>query len=157
MQNRFMRSNRSTCLMTVDGTDCPIQEPTEFSGRWYSHKFKGPGLRYKIGICIQTGWVVWKNGPYQCGSYNDLRIARDKLYQFLLPEEKYIADGGYVGGGKFLVTPSGLRNAFEKMASAARARHENLNGRIKVFKILSQTFRSTRDKHCWCFHSVVNM
>jgi DDE superfamily endonuclease len=149
-----MNSNGSTCLITVDGTDCPIQEPTEFSRRWFSHKFKGPGLRYEIGICIQTGWVVWQNGPYPCGSWNDLRVARDSLYQFLLPGEKYIADAGYKDGGQFSITPSGLRNRFERMADVARARHENFNARIKAFKVFSSTFRNTREKHT---RTTVNM
>jgi hypothetical protein len=84
--------------VSVDGTDCPIKEPLPFSGRWYLHKFKGPGLRYEIAIAIQTDWVVWKNGPYPCGAYPDLRIAREKLVPALNVGEKYIADRGYRDG-----------------------------------------------------------
>jgi len=40
---------------SVDGTDCQIQEPLLFNAKWYSHKFKGPGLRYEVGVCISTG------------------------------------------------------------------------------------------------------
>jgi DDE superfamily endonuclease len=152
-----MLDNGSTCKITVDGTDCPVQEPSEFSGRWYSHKFKAAGLRYELGVCIQTGWIVWVNGPYPCGSFPDIRIARDWLYSKLPRGEKYIADSGYKDGGEHSITPSGINNQFEKMAAAARARHENINGRIKVFKILSTPFRNERGKHWWCFHSIVNM
>ena len=35
------------CKITVDGTDFRIQEPAMFDPKWYSHKFRGPGLRYK--------------------------------------------------------------------------------------------------------------
>ena len=53
--------------MTVDGTDVMIWEPTPFSKMWYSHKFHGAELRYEIGMCIQTGDIVWVNGPFKCG------------------------------------------------------------------------------------------
>jgi hypothetical protein len=89
-----MNDNGSTCKISLDGTDCQIREPTEFSSRWYSHKFRAAGLRYKIGIAIQTGWVVWKNGPFPCGSFPDIKIARRDLVPILLPGEKYIADRG---------------------------------------------------------------
>jgi hypothetical protein len=32
--------------------------------RWYSYKFKGVCLQDKVSVCIQTGWIVWKKGPY---------------------------------------------------------------------------------------------
>ena len=49
------------CKVMVDGTVFHIQEPTPLDLRWYSHKFKGPGLCYEIGVCIKTGWIVWVN------------------------------------------------------------------------------------------------
>jgi hypothetical protein len=39
-----MRDNGSKCHVSVDGTDFRIHEPSPFSPRWYSHKFKGAGL-----------------------------------------------------------------------------------------------------------------
>jgi hypothetical protein len=51
------------CKISLDGTDCPIQEPQPFNKKYFSHKFHGPGLKYKIGVCITTGWVCWYNGP----------------------------------------------------------------------------------------------
>ena len=38
------------CWISLDGTDFRIQEPTPFDPKWFSHKFKGPGLRYEIGV-----------------------------------------------------------------------------------------------------------
>ena len=43
------------CKITVDGTDLHIQEPAPFNLKLYSHKFKGPGLHYEIGVCIKWG------------------------------------------------------------------------------------------------------
>lgn len=59
---------------SVDRTDCPIFEPTPFDPKWVSHKFKGPGVRYEVGIAIGTGEIVWAFGPFPCGAYNDLNI-----------------------------------------------------------------------------------
>ena len=152
-----MDDNGSTCKISLDGTDCPIQEPKEFSARWYSHKFKGPGLRYEVGLCIQTGWVVWKNGPYPCGAYPDVKIARDLLVPSMRRGEKYIADRGYRDGQTFASTPTGYSNDLERMKSKVRARHEHINSRIKRFSILSTRFRAGLDKHWIVFHSIVNM
>ena len=90
-----MGSNGSLCLVTVDGTDFPIQEPKPFSPIWYSHKFKGAGLRYEVAVSIQTGWIVWLNGPYPAGQFNDHQIADDNLHLSLDPGERYLGDRIY--------------------------------------------------------------
>ena len=152
-----MNSNGSQCMLSVDGTDCPIQEPSEFSGRWYSHKFKGAGLRYEIAICIQTGWVVWANGPYPCGAYPDIKIFRDRLKDELITGEMIVADRGYKDGRIYVNSPTGYRNQGETEKAHVRSRHEHINMRIKKFKILSTRFRARREKHWMAFHSIINM
>lgn len=47
-----------TAFVSLDGADFKIEEPTPFSPKWFSHKFKGPGLRYEVGLCIRTGYIV---------------------------------------------------------------------------------------------------
>lgn len=47
--------NNRFSTVTVDGTDFRINEPTDFSTKWFSHKFKGPGLRYEVAISIKGG------------------------------------------------------------------------------------------------------
>ena len=51
-----------------------IQEPTPFDPKWFSDKFEDPSVWYKVGICLQTGWIVWWNGVFPCGNYPDLCI-----------------------------------------------------------------------------------
>jgi hypothetical protein len=75
-ENRFKRPTTNDCLVSVDGTDCPTQEPTPFSPVNYSYKFNGPGLRYEVALCILTGDIVWVNGPFEPGKYSDLAIFR---------------------------------------------------------------------------------
>jgi hypothetical protein len=81
--------------MTVDGTDCPIVEPSPFDSKWFSHKFRGAGLRYEVGVCIQTGNIVWVNGPFPAGTWSDLKIFKAKLANHLLPGEMVEVDGTY--------------------------------------------------------------
>ena len=55
----------------VDGTDFWIQEPMPFNPKWYSDKFKGPGLCSEIGVCIKTRWIVWVTRPFPAGEWLD--------------------------------------------------------------------------------------
>jgi DDE superfamily endonuclease len=140
------------CKLSVDGTDCPIQEPQPFHPKYYSHKFAGPGLKYELGICIITGWACWFNGPFPCGN-PDINIARVGLVQQLEPNEMVLADGGYRDGGVHFDTPTGHHNISQRMRSLCRARHETINGRMKSFRVLSTKFRHSLKKHRDCFHA----
>jgi len=152
-----MNDNGSICKVTVDGTDYRIPEPTPFDPIWRSHKFNGPGLRYEIGICIQTGWIVWINGPYPAG-VPDRSIARDWLNSMLLDGELYHADGAYCDGHQYCMPPNRqLRNLDQYMKSTARARHEAINGWFKRFGILTQTFRHDKYLHYEVFGAVANI
>ena len=125
------------CLVTVDGTDFRILEPYPFNPKWYSHKFKGPGVRYEIAVCIKTGWIVWVNGPFPCGSFPDLEIAKLGLHYMLDDNEKYIADGGYRCAFEDRSrTPTGSWRISDLAESAARARHECINRKLKEFNCL---------------------
>ena len=91
---------------SLDGTDFPILEPTEFDPKWFSHKFRGPGIRYEIGLCIKTGNIVLAHGGYPCGEWSDLRLARDAFINHLEIGEKAVADKGYRDNNYF-VNPNG--------------------------------------------------
>jgi hypothetical protein len=152
-----MGDNGSICRVTVDGTDFRIYEPGPFNPKWFSHKFRGPGVRYEIGLCIQTGWIVWVNGPYPCGEWSDLKIARHLLIHELDDREKYLGDGGYSDGRQWSETPNGLNNNDQAMKAVARARHETVNRRFKQFSILERRFRHQVEKHGMVFAAVSNI
>ena len=97
--------------ISVDGTDFRIEEPSPFNRRWYSHKYKGPGLRYEIGICIRTGFVVWINGPFPCGEWSDLKIFKAGMRHKLDGGEKVVADNGYPTQGLYTIILQMLENA----------------------------------------------
>lgn len=64
LEKRFLGFDGSTnCLISVDGTHCPVNEPWPFEKKWYSHKFNGPAVAYEVAVGITTGFIVWINGP----------------------------------------------------------------------------------------------
>ena len=137
--------------MSVDGTDFKIQEPGHFDKAWYSHKLKGPGVRYKIAICIETGEIVWACGPFPCGSYPDVKIFRAFLKNLLdRSNEKAIADGGYRDPTCILPPGNGVHKR-------VRARHEAMNGRLTNFFVLRHTFRHHPNRHSDCFYAVLSI
>jgi len=97
-ENRFMNNNGSISLITLDGTDFRTCKTMPFDRKWFLHKFKGPGLCYKVGICIQTGWIVWIHGPFPPGCWPDIKIAWESIHDELDPGEMYVANGGYCQG-----------------------------------------------------------
>lgn len=137
---------------SVDGTDCMIQEPTPFDPKWYSHKFKGPGLRYEIGLSILTGSLIWVNGPYESGSYPDLKIFKRKMAKCVKRDEFVVGDNGY-NHAKCLI-PDNTDHKFMPIHSRIRARHETVNRRFKQFNVLHHKFRHGVNKHAVCFHAV---
>ncbi len=154
--NRFAHQNGSICLLSIDGTDCKVNEPSPFSKRWFSHKFKHAGLRYEIGLCIQTGWIVWIMGPFAAGDWPDLKIFRMYLKKYLCPNECVEADGGYQGDERVHAPLDFCYNNIAQYQAKlnVRARHETLNGRMKNFHVLSETFRHDLSKHECCFNAV---
>jgi len=145
------------CLITIDGTDFLIQEPSPFDPQYYSHKFKHAGVRYEIGICIKTGWIVWVMGPFPCGGWSDLRISRHALHYELLTGEIYCADGTYNTVDGWSVTPDGTHSFAQRQYSHARARHETVNGCFKRFRCLRNMWRHDRQKHAPMCHAVTKI
>jgi hypothetical protein len=126
----------------VDGTDFKIVQLAPFSKKWYSHKFNGPGLRYEVGLCIQTGDIVWIHGPFPPGDWPDLSIFRHALLHHLGDGERVEADAGYIGEfPRHVKTPV----------------HETVNKRFKQWGCLKQVFRHVHDlayKHASVFRAV---
>lgn len=149
------------CLVSLDGTDFQIREPhpwCEQNKIYYSHKLKEPGLRYEVSISIITGDIVWLNGPYECGKWNDLDIFRDGLVHYLIKNERVEDDKGYVGEDpRHTKTPKGFTRIEKhlKFQGKVRARHETFNKRFKKWGILKNIFRHSLEKHSIVFIEVV--
>ena len=91
MSSRFAAGSFESCYLSVDGTDCRIYERYPFKCKWYSHKFKGPGLRYEVGMCMFRDEICWVTGPFPCGWFNDQSIFKGSLAKALRCGECFIA------------------------------------------------------------------
>jgi len=98
--------------MSIDCVDFSIPN---YGPAYSSHKFRGKsGLRYELGICIQTGDCVWINGPYRCGKNPDITIFRDSLLSHLEEGERVEADDGYIGeANRHIKCPKSFTNPAE--------------------------------------------
>ena len=130
-ENRYRNYNGIRCLITLDGTDFRIQEPQPFSPKWFSHKFNAAGLRYKLGICIQTGHIVWINGPFAPGKWNGLAIARSNIVHHMEPWEMALADNGYFNCQEKFDTNPSTNALLNYMKETALACHETINQWLK--------------------------
>ena len=155
LDSRYVAANGSECLLSVDCVDFSIQEPFPFDPIWYSHKFNGPGVRYELGVVIQTGYICWKSGPFPCGEFNDLEIFQLDLKEYLHPLECVEADEGYRGDDNTR-TPHDFegRSEYKIMKGQVRARHETINRRFKEFKALGSRWRGDKNMHHVVFHAV---
>ena len=154
-------NNPETFLISVDGVHFRVNEMRKQpSSRWCSYKFKSAGLAYEVGIAIYHNKIVWINGPYQAADH-DKEIYMSKLKKKMPAGKKCVADRGYRGEEEGETTLS-IRNTQDSQEvkdfkRRVRARHENLNARLKAFEILDSSFRARKDrckKHKAAFEAV---
>lgn len=147
-------------MVTVDGTDFRISEPSPFSPGWHSHKFKGPGVRHEVAVSIKGGDIVHINGPFMCGHDPDITIFRHLLIHKLEEGEMVEADRGHRGEPNKCGIPVDRQTQEEKrQKNRARAQQETVNARFKRFGALEQRFRhrvvwNDVSKHKKVFESV---
>jgi hypothetical protein len=117
----------------VDETD--FQMPATRPGKsFYSHKFKKSALRYEVTLSIIGGNIVWIHGPFEAGSWPDVKIYRAGLIHQLGENERVEAADGYIGEDPGTVkAPRGFSrtDAHGVVAQEVRARQETVNKRFK--------------------------
>ncbi len=141
-------------LVTLDGTDMPVE--MKFSEKLMSHKFKGNGLKYEVGVCIATGHAVWVHGPSRSGE-NDITLARRAFVSFLNDDEMAVGDSGYRAEMQHIKTPNLMHFCSGEEyydASVARACHETVNLRFKSKQVLVKRFRHSLAFHSACLRAV---
>ena len=136
----------------IDGMDMPVQH--RFNKKFYLHKFKSNGLSFEVGVCIQTGHIVWLNDPFRAGK-NDITIAQQALFRALDEGEMVEADGGYAGEEHYIKVPKdAISREQSKMKQAARSHHKSANSCLKIFQILKKEFCHVLTKHSSVVHAV---
>ena len=159
-ENRLRFDNGSVCKISVDGTDFKIRTPKPFWKGWFSFKFKKAGLRYEVALAIQSGEIVWANGPFPAGRFPDITIFRLGLKRKLLDAgERTEADDGYRGEALCVDLPK--EGCFvggqlqQLLKQRIRSRHETVNARFKNFGCLEQRFRHKLNRHKICFDAIL--
>jgi hypothetical protein len=140
------------CLMTIDGSDYRIlQKGAARKGNAFgSFKYAGKSaLRYKLGVDILVGNLVWVSGPYPAGKYTNIAIFNSVLANCLEPGEHVEADHGYAGHPDKIKCTNNVCNPAENrvMQGNARSRHETLNKRLKAWGILGNVYRHDIREH----------
>ena len=74
-----MADPHQQCKITVDATDFRIQELIPFNPKWYSHKFKGLGLRYEVLYVSKQGGLFGLMGHFQPGNGQTGKSHREGL------------------------------------------------------------------------------
>ena len=170
--NRKTNDRGDDCLVSVDGIDCEFQQilidhPTKpgkkiVNKALYSHKFHGPALRYEVAVSLLSSDIVWINGPFCPGDWNDLEIFRLNLKNQLEVGERIEADDGYVGEAPvFVVCPASCTVQEESLSLMKRVegRHEAMNRHVKNWKCLKGNFEvkgsplEKMEKHSALFRS----
>lgn len=148
------------CLVTVDGTDFMVGEPTPFDTKHKSPKQKGAAVKYEVAISIYSGDIVWIYGPH-VGGKHDITIFKELLRKMLAVGEMIETDAGYGAAGLCVGTDGFVRSRDDFLTpeekrekSELRARHETCNHRFKSWGILKQQFRNDRKKHGHVFYAI---
>lgn len=150
-------------LFTIDGTHCPIEEPSPWSSAWSSFKFGGKaGVNYELGILIHSkkNPLLWINGPVPAGSGSDYDIFKEKLMPTMkkkVPGCKAIADSIYNKKDiRDVVSTSNDLDGKDvaKFKFRACSRHEKFNGLLKNFACLSKKFHHGVNNHETAFRAV---
>ena len=155
LDNQFknMRAG-DQALITVDFTDCVIEEPFPFCGVYWSHKWGHPAFKYEVAVSICGGDIVWVSGPWPAAVSNKI-IFENHLSLYLGDDEKAECDNGYRDLEKAVTPSAGKTHFHKKQKSQARGRQENFNGQFKVFDLLSTRFRKNDPhKHYLVFNSI---
>lgn len=152
--NRFQEDVHNDALTSVDGVDCKVPKFKPFWPGWYSYKSNGPGLRYEVALCIRTGCIVWINGPFLPGRYNDLQIFQHALKHHLTTGEFVEADGIYRAERTCVKTREGWVGLNRTTNDNVGSRHETVNKCLKVWQCLAQTTRHSVEQHSTMFRAV---
>jgi len=148
-------------VASVDGTHFRIEEPSHpdvpKDPGYYSFKHHCAGFNYEIALSLTESKVIWFSGPWEAGTWNDIKIFREKGLAWLLRKHKkmVIADNGYRGYANLCSTPNSYdAPEVAHFKSRARCRQESYNGKLKNFECLSSRFRHSKEHLQACFEAV---
>ena len=143
--------------LIIDATEQPVQRPKKGQKKYYSGKKR----KHTLGTQLVVGPVgrIFSVSAAYPGSVHDFRIykeqkGRDRFHG--IPKK---ADGGYQGIAAYdrlaeipfkkprNGEPTAEQRAYNRDLSRKRIKVENVIREVKIFKILSETYRNRRRNH----------
>lgn len=143
-------------LHLVDVTECSIQRPKvhEIQKEYYSGKKKKHTIKIQIIVDEVTKQIV--GVAFDKGSVHDFKLFKETTKD-LDKETSFVADNGYVGINNIFensITPKKKSKynpltdedkELNKLISNIRIPVEHINCQVKIFRILSERYRSRRE------------
>jgi hypothetical protein len=125
--------------------------------QWYSGKKKRHTVKIQVVVNRNTKEIICVEE--NCGQCHDFKLYKESIGEKLLSSIKVQADSGYQGLNqihKNSETPikktksrklTNQEKLSNKQLSKERILIENINAKIKVFKIMSNKYRNRRKRH----------
>jgi hypothetical protein len=96
---RFSVDGDEIFIVTVDGTDCAIWEPKHNNlpkdKRYFLKKKNRAAVKYLVALAIFSPHVVFVDGPFPAGQFNNIAAFRSRLKDKIKKGKKVIVDGGF--------------------------------------------------------------
>jgi len=143
-------------IILVDVTESPIERPKKKQREWYSGKKKRHTIKTQLIINRETGEIICT--AHAEGKTHDFKLYEESIGSAVSEDIKVQGDSGYQGILKLhknSETPKkkpkcGELTAAEKSENQRISREriliENINAKIKVFKIASNKYRNRRKR-----------
>ncbi|KAJ3280198.1 hypothetical protein HDU76_009248 [Blyttiomyces sp. JEL0837] len=160
MEDRWVKWNLDKPSCYLDGLDVIIRERRPIDKGLYSHKFHHAGYRYQVATALGISAIVLVAGGLPCGSWSDMKMARQFVFPLLEEGEWIAADRGYRGDRRIISYVSGTGAAVRRHnenIKNMKARHETVNKRLKDFNILVVPFRGDIGRHNIVFAAVAEV
>ena len=126
---------------------------------FYSGKAKKHTIKYDIGICIHTGFIVWIGGGVP-GSVHDLTLAQEGIAK-KFQNQIFVGDKGYVGDERFITPFKNPQNEIQKLWNSelrkVRVSVEHTYSKFKLFHCLNTPWRHNIEYHPLVFQIIANL
>ena len=162
-EEEFNDPNGAILIATVDGIDFHTWEPKHpffpLDKGAMLHKYRKAALKYEIAVHLNKSQIVWINGPFP-GAVHDKVIYCSGLKDKIPPGKKILSDSVYSSAAhpddhaKLALKDPLDDKQTAKYKARGTSRHETLNGRLRFFKSLSNTYRHKKENHRFILYSV---
>jgi hypothetical protein len=151
-------------IISVDGTDCTSWGPNNLpkDKRFFSQKKNHTAVKYLVALAIFSPHVVFIDGPFPAGQFNNIAAFRSRLKDKLKKGKKVIFNGGFPPNWQstaeldmlVLLRQGYLSKDFVNFKSCACSQQEQFNSWLKCYDCLGVLFCHGVNKHKHAFEPV---